>query len=191
MTPEAFRRYWEETYPACPPIGYRLRQTYELRWFRIHSLPASKRYAESEGEYREILRRHNTILTDLLGSDQPFVLVSTGSSETPTPALMQSEVTARYPTSQHFLSVHMDDDLGIGYWHFFRDELKWTPGMADAVLRQVAEAFASGVLFVNVARYSVYAPYDGGADIILPSVGDRDAMRHRYSGWLSAHPGGL
>ena len=51
MTAEAFQHYWTRTYPDCPPVGFRLRAAYQARWFRIHSLPASKRYAESEIEY--------------------------------------------------------------------------------------------------------------------------------------------
>ena len=36
---------------------------------RFHSLPGSQRYAESEEQYTEILRRHATILADLLSED--------------------------------------------------------------------------------------------------------------------------
>jgi hypothetical protein len=34
------------------------------RWGRFHSLPGSKRYAESEVEYAIVLDRYNTILDE-------------------------------------------------------------------------------------------------------------------------------
>lgn len=191
MTPEEFRRYWEATYPRCPPVSHLLRQTFEQRWLRIHALPASKRYAESEEEYREILRRHNTVLTDTLGDGQLFVLVSTGYSETPTPNAVRSEVARHDPKSRPFLSMSIEDGPTTMYWRFFMDVLRWEPGMADSLLRQVADDVVRNVLFVTGEGRSVYAPYDGGADLILPSALDRDAMRLRYAGWLSTHHLGL
>ncbi|WP_455550625.1 DUF3885 domain-containing protein [Actinomadura geliboluensis] len=34
-------------------------------------------------------------------------------------------------------------------------------------------------------------PYDGGADVIAPTVQDRDALRRGHADWLSARPSGL
>jgi hypothetical protein len=191
MTPEAFRHYWMRTYPDCPPAGFRLRTKYQAQWFRIHSLPESKRYAENESEYQEILRRQNAVLTDTLGNGQPFVLVSAGYSDAPTPVEMWPAVAAHYSTSHHFLTVHMNDASLAAYWHYFIHEAKWTPGLVDAVLRQVADDEIRNILFVSMQCQSIFAPYDGGADIILPFTPDRDAMRCRYAEWLSAHPLGL
>lgn len=191
MTPEEFRQYWEATYPAGPPVGYRLRQAYRERWLRIHTLPAAKRYAQSASEDQEILRRHNTVLTDLMGRGRTFVLVTTGYAETAPPTMQPPEVAAHYPSSQHFLSSRMEDDFIPPYWHFFMDVLLWEPRMTDPLLRQIAADVVHNVLFVSMERQSVYAPYDGGADIILPSASERAVLRHRYTDWLSAHPQGL
>ncbi len=191
MTPEEFRQYWETTYPTCPPVGYVLRQRYSERWLRIHTLPASKRYAESEPEYHDILRRHNTVLTDTLGCGRTFVLVTTGYADSAIPASRPLEVAGHDLSSRHVLSIRMEDDVIPPYWHFFMDALHWEPGMGDPLLRQIADDMVRNVLFVSVERQCVYAPYDGGADIILPSASDRDALRHRYIDWLSAHPLGL
>jgi hypothetical protein len=191
MTPEEFRRYWQTTYPACPPVGYKLRQAYGMRWFRIHSLPGSKRYAQNDGDYQEILRRQNTVLSDVLGRDQPFVLVTTGFEETPSHSLQQPTAVELCPASQPFLSVRLEDDAAAWPWHFFMNELVWKPGMADTLLLRVADEVVANVLFVSVAHHRVFAAYDGGAEIILPTTRDRDDMRHRYGDWLSSHPLGL
>jgi hypothetical protein len=196
MSPAAFHDYWTQTYPDCSPVGFRLRTACQSRWLRIHSLPASKRYAETESEYQEILRRQNVVLTDSLGDTQPFVLVSTGYSEAPAGAEVWPAVAALYPTSRHFLTIRINynyviDDSANWHWYFFMYEAVWTPGLFDTILRQVADDEAGNILFVSVLRHSVFAPYDGGADIILPSTSERDAMRHRYAGWLPASPSGL
>lgn len=36
----------------------------------------------------------------------------------------------------------------------------------------------------------LYCPYDGGADVLLPSAVERDALKERHADWLSSHPGG-
>lgn len=195
MTPNEFRQYWTTVYPQCPPVAYRLRQAYAARWVRFHTLPESKRYAETEEEYQEILRRHNILLTEVLGDGQPVVLVTTGYSETARPVCPQAEVLERYPESHHVLSLPMNNDLGDDdtpmYWHTFIGTLVWMAGLADPLVRQVADDTVRNVLFVSTEHQRVYAPYDGGADIILPSATERDALRRRHSEWLSVHPLGL
>lgn len=59
---------WEGRWPMASPLGYELRVAYAEQWVRFHSLPESKRYAESDDEYAEILRRHRTVLRELHGS---------------------------------------------------------------------------------------------------------------------------
>ncbi|SDC53275.1 hypothetical protein SAMN05216410_1847 [Sanguibacter gelidistatuariae] len=57
---------WERSWPGTQPVGYLLKSTHEARWVRFHSLPESKRYAELPEEHEEILRRHRTVLAELL-----------------------------------------------------------------------------------------------------------------------------
>jgi hypothetical protein len=191
VTPDTFREYWNTTYPKCLPLGYRLRDAYDSRWFRIHTLPNSKRYAESEEEYREILYRHNSVLTEVLGDGEPVILVATTYSETPTPGAVMPELAWQYPGLQPFLTEPNDEDNCAGYWHGFMTALSWRSGMADTLLQQVADEVIDYVLFVSMAHEIVYHPYDGGADVILPSPSDRDTLRDRYTSWLSSHPLGL
>lgn len=41
---------WQQHWPSCPPVGYKLRGPYRDVWVRFHSLLESKRYAEDESE---------------------------------------------------------------------------------------------------------------------------------------------
>src|SRR5690242_3897509 len=125
MTPAEFNDYWQQVYPNSPPIGYLLRQEYEDRWFRIHTLPESKRYPETEAEYQEILRRHNLLLDDLLGEQGEFVLITTGYSETTNPAPPYPEHLSVISHHENFLTSPMPKDHEEdeqAYWHFYMSE---------------------------------------------------------------------
>ncbi|MDJ1503014.1 DUF3885 domain-containing protein [Xanthocytophaga agilis] len=67
MTKEQFTIFWSSTFPDTLPISHYFKYDYSDRWFRIHSLPESKRYADNEEEWNILLHRQNTIISDLLG----------------------------------------------------------------------------------------------------------------------------
>jgi hypothetical protein len=110
VTPDAFRHYWEATYPVTPPVGYALREKYPKRWFRIHTLPESERYADNEEGYKEILRRHNILLTDVIGGGRSFVLVLAGYSETPRAVPSDAWLQEHYPDSQPFATIQVNSN---------------------------------------------------------------------------------
>ena len=60
------------------------------RWVRFHSLPGSKRYADDEEEYAELMCRHLAVLAELLslegGDRSRELLVVTASRSGPRPA---------------------------------------------------------------------------------------------------------
>ncbi|MEV0456725.1 DUF3885 domain-containing protein [Catellatospora methionotrophica] len=62
--PQALNGLWEQQWPECPPVAYLLGSRYPDRWVRFHTLPGSKRYPENEDEYRTVLNRHYTVLTN-------------------------------------------------------------------------------------------------------------------------------
>jgi hypothetical protein len=62
-----FAALWRGWFPDVPPVGHLLRDAYPERWLRVHSLPGSKRYAGTDAEWGELLRRMNAVATDVLG----------------------------------------------------------------------------------------------------------------------------
>lgn len=88
---------WDRCFPNCEPIGHHLRVAFAARWVRFHSLPGSKRYAENDAEYAEVLTRHNTILGELTHCGEKVVLVTTGYSESPVPSRSHPAVVAFDP----------------------------------------------------------------------------------------------
>ena len=75
MTTE-LEKGWNENFPDFPLIPSELKNHFQDRWLRIHSLPESKRHPENADEYVEILRRHNLILTDLFGRSHQYFLIT-------------------------------------------------------------------------------------------------------------------
>jgi hypothetical protein len=186
-----FQRYWAEEYPASPPIGFALREKYSDKWFRIHSLPGSKRYPESDGETREVLDRHNAVLDALLGTDGAFVLLTTGYSDEPTPALpllLRMDSTLNLSSTFAFTAT---SDTGSPYWHFFVTALNWHRGCLDAVLAQVATDAVADVLVIGQEQKCVYHPYDGGGDIIVRNDEARTVLKQMFSAWLPPRADGL
>ena len=59
---------WESEWGQTPPIAFRLRSLYPDRWVRFHSLPGSKRYAETDAERAEVVSRHHAVLAALVPS---------------------------------------------------------------------------------------------------------------------------
>jgi hypothetical protein len=186
-----FQKYWLTEYPACPPIGFLLREKYRDRWFRIHSLPRSKRYPENDAEMQEMLHRHNAVLDALLRPHNDFVLLTTGYSDEPPPVmpqLLQTDSTLRGSSGFAF---SVTSDTGSPYWHFFVAPLNWQRGCLDSVLAQVAADTIADTLVIGVEQNCIYHPYDGGGDIFVRNEAARTALKPMFSAWLSPRADGM
>jgi hypothetical protein len=187
LDPETFALFWTRSYPEASPLGHELRTAYPDRWLRIHNLPQSKRWPDTPGECQELLARQNTVATDLLGPSEPCWLIGyeyTGSATLPPDHAMASLLG-----STPILSLPGEDPESPGT-SLFGGEVEWLPGRFDSLLLAVAQDRLQA-LWVARDSGAVFAPYDGGADLIYPTEWQRDAARARYEPWLSAHPEGL
>lgn len=191
MTSEDFQRYWEQHYPGCPPIGHYLREAYADKWFRIHSLPNSKRYPETGEEYREVLRRHNALLLDLVGKGAPYVLITTGYSESPKPVQSYHQLSFLVSDSRVLYTIpkhELEGDAEPYYWHFFMSNRTWSEPSEDELLKLIADNVVANVLMVGLEPNCIYHPYDDGADVFVASTSIRDQKKEKYARWLSNHP---
>ncbi|WP_454325416.1 DUF3885 domain-containing protein [Streptomyces ambofaciens] len=48
-----------------------------------------------------------------------------------------------------------------------------------------------GVFVTDTELHRIHSPYDGGADVVLATPGERDRLRDRHVDWLSGRPSGL
>jgi hypothetical protein len=175
-----------------PPIGYICRQALQDRWLRIHSLPESKRYPEDEAEFRELLQRHNEVATAVLGEGSQCVLFAVSYDEQPGPADMSDlpcvDGSAVLQVPQ--LSFRPSDELVPLWARVAAIVMSWRRGALDPLLREVAED-RTRVIVANLGLGTAYAPYDGGADLILGSAEAVGPAKAAWRPWLSERADGL
>jgi hypothetical protein len=193
MTPGQFKVYWNKNYPDSYPIDYELKSLFNNRWFRIHSLPDSKRYAENDNENKIILGRQNRLITDLFQSDDFYIVIGLYNWDLSSPS------TDDYFDLDEFQKIdtlvlhkirpdqYQDDEV---YYEIYMKPNKWKSDKFNDLLTNIAD---SGVraMFVNSTKNITVVPYDGGMDIILPDTKTRDDFKIKYKDWLSSREDGL
>jgi len=197
MTSEQFNTFWALNFANTIPIQHYFRNDYSDRWFRIHSLPESKRYADKEEEWCILLDRQNKIITDLLGNDSKFIFVAGDySSEgyTELHPLQEVNSIARI----HFVMLDPIDlnklspdeyEIGQFYKPMFSEQI-WQPNKFDSILKDIADDHLRA-FFISVDKKLIIAPYDGGIDFILKDTKTRNVYKQKYSEWLSQREDGL
>ena len=184
-------RLWELRWPGCLPLADQLRVSCAERWFRIHSLPASKRYAETHEERTEILLRHRAVLESLGVDEQtPLITVTTEYSRQSEIEARSTEQDAVQPGAWKWLAIPGSEDIDEpGWWQLFVAETR-VSGL-DGLLHLVADDGCRGVLLLPTDLSWIVHPYDGGADVIVQTPAERDVLRARFSDWLSTREDGL
>ena len=194
LMPHNIRDYWSSQYPECDPIPYVLRDMYQSRWVRFHSLPQSKRYAENDSEYQTILDRHNQVLQSLALPNELLTFTSTGYSETET-AVRAPQLAELDPSAEHWHTIAKheinNDPEFPKFWHSFAAPYRWTPRVFDSLLLLVADDIVANTMILSTTGHWVYHPYDGGADVILHTTAKRDRLKAQFSSWLSTRSNGL
>jgi hypothetical protein len=192
---EKFKQNWDQSFPNAPLIWFLFRDIFKARWFRIHSLPESKRYAENQAEMSIILDRQNHLLTDLFGDDSKIFLVTgdylwsgIASDQSIDERLNDYQFTRLDDINLHLINAE-DYDKGDLYSPFFA-EISWKVGQHDELLKSIAED-QEQAFFVCFDKKIIAAPYDGGMDLILRDGSTRDFYRKKYQDWLSNSENGL
>lgn len=197
MTAQEFLSFWELTYPGTYPIGFTFRHQLHDRWFRIHSLPESKRYATEAEEWAILLNRQNALLTDLLNEGGPMLLI-TGkyiieSFEDLNPIEEEANLKEFQFTSagqvdlhQHVPQYYDEGQICIPRY----SEQQWQPHRFDKVLMDVADGKYSA-FFVSIQNQCIVSPYDGGVDVILKDASTMEFYKFKYKAWLSDREDGL
>jgi len=197
MTKEEFQTFWLTTYPKTKPIPHLFKEDYSDRWFRIHSLPESKRYAETAEEWNLLLSRHNQIITDLLGNNAQVLLV-TGEynwGESRTTYITDEEIVFR---PYHFIRIDNIDLFQLNSEDYYEHEIYrpafsetiWNAVQHDNLLKEIATDNIRA-FFISQDKGIIVAPYDGGIDFILKDSDQRDHYKNKYKEWLSFREDGL
>lgn len=167
-----------------------MRGIYSTRWTRIHSLPESKRYPETEDEKEEILRRHLQVASYTLGHTSASYLSLSLFNDYPISNYEQFswfrgfEIRERIKTLE---SADEPDDFLISHI----SEIEWNESDWKALILDVAKDRTPHTLFVSKKNGRVYAPYDGGADIFLENEDEIHKFESVFTDWISPHEHGL
>ncbi|MCX5584853.1 hypothetical protein ACFV0H_13730 [Streptomyces erythrochromogenes] len=189
---ERLTRLWQSHRPPGPLLPHELKRVHAHRWVRFHSLPESKRYAEDEAEYAILLDRYNTVLDELFAGGEAYV-VTTDWADPSEPTNYSARRAALHPEGTLWTTLDDTDDPDPAFhtrWYFYADRRPWERGCLDPLLRAVADDALPGIFVTDPGLTRIHHPYDGGADVILPTGGERDRLREQHSAWLSAHPSG-
>jgi hypothetical protein len=183
-----FFSLWEQSYGTVPPLNWKLKDRLPDRWLRVHTLPDSKRYASTESESAEIAARQVTTAKALFEDDAPVWLVTWryfppwGASE-----LAQESEEVGVPLVEGGILPGDADGETIAV---LVARLRWSVS-ASATLRRAIADDQERAMWVHERTLEVFAPYDGGVDLIFSSVERRDQCRQRFSAWRSARSDGL
>jgi hypothetical protein len=193
-----FQTYWAEHFAETPPINHLFKHLLKEKWLRIHSLPESKRYAETDEEWAELFERQHVLFQDLMPPNELFYMLLGlyGQGEKiydesifeaydffKTLTFNELEKVDLYETSGDWY------DEGMFYTPCFA-EVKNNPHDFNAILRAIANDEIR-VFFLNPNHNCIIAPYDGGVDLILK---DKETMlfyKEKYKNWRSEREDGL
>lgn len=193
MKENEFISYWNNEYPESLPINHELKWIYKKRWFRIHSLPESKRYAETEDEYNIILKRQNQLIDDLIGKESEIVICF---------GLYTNDITNEnyreitdFGEFQKVITIDLqkerpeeyEDEM---YFDIFVKIENWKRDNRNEILKAVADDEIRA-MFICESKKCIIAPYDGGVDLILESTELRDRLKLKYKEWLSDREDGM
>lgn len=174
---------WTTSFPNCEPIAHQLREVFNHRWIRFHSLPNGKRYPESEAEYQTLLHRFNAIVNEVAQPGEGVVLLVTEFSDAPVPAKAPPD----WPGSAWWRTAEVDG----GFWHVYGARVASDVQRFGRLLRRVADCVTGNVMICHSECDWVVHPYDGGVDAILRLSASRDRLRERFKDWLSPRDDGL
>lgn len=184
-----FEAFWRVYFPETLPLGYILRERLNERWVRFHSLPQSKQYAENDDERSVILHRANTIAASILGEKEPCWLVTCRYDDAKTSALLESDPS--FELDYAFQHIEREPgELDDIVFTFYSATTRWRANKFDPVVTAIAEEREQN-LWVSSHNPTVFAPYDGGFDLIMPTREEASILQEQFKDWKSVHPSGL
>jgi hypothetical protein len=194
MTKEEFNTCWTIAYPKTIPISHSFKHDHSDRWFRIHSLPESKRYAESDEEWSILLTRQNEIINDLFSDNEKVCLVTGEYNRCERTIFITDEVYNPYNfvllDKIAMFEINPDEYDKEDFYRPAFAETTWTLNSHDNLLKAIAND-KTRAFFVSFDKNILVAPYDGGVDFILKDNHMRDNFKEKYKLWLSEREDGL
>lgn len=181
--------YWTTCFANATPLAHLLRGQCGDRWVRFHSLPQSKRYAETEEEWATLLHRHNSVLGQLCSNGRTLQVLTSNWSATSEPDGPPEELRALSLAAEVWRSLPMheseEDETDPWFLHVFHSPVVWQPGALDDIIRLVADDVLRNVMILDPTDTWLLHPYDGGMDVIARSQEQRARISRDLASWRS------
>ena len=189
------RQEWKREFGTLLPQAGQLRERLSERWCRIHSLPDSKRYPENAAEREQLLRRQLAVANDVLGPAAPcFAYCCRYARKEGEPSRESVAGLSGVAFAELWRAT---EPTGLGEDPGAADTvavlgavIDWNPSLMRPVLLAIAED-QDRLLFLSQTTHRIFAPYDGGVDVILRDGREVEQFRQRFAPWLSPRPDGL
>jgi hypothetical protein len=178
MTKEEFQPFWAENYPETLPINYLFKHKLNRRWLRIHSLPESKRYAQTKEESDALLHRQNSIIDDLIEQNVEINVVVNFIK-------IDSFLFRMFNFTN--LGVLVDSEAETVFQSFIF-ETTWETNGLNPMLLEIADDNLRAFI---IGEDCLIAPYDGGMDLIFKDEPTKYFYQRKYKNWLSAREDGM
>ena len=167
---------------TCYPVPWLMREHRQDWWFRIHSLPESKRYPTTTAEWAILMQRHNELADAVLVPDSSCRLLYSQLAVAPFPSEKLPGIGWK-----PFRSVGEGEDR-VDSW---TASVVWRYDTFSDIIRMKADDQIAYVAFHSLRTDALYCPYDGGADVFSLNRRLLNTLRSRFSAWRSSHPLGL
>ncbi|OTG81607.1 hypothetical protein [Acinetobacter sp. ANC 4648] len=189
---KTFEQLWHFYFPNKVPARNLIYHYFKKSFIRFHSLPQSKRYAESVKEYNLLLTRQNQIITDCFGMDTSIFIVTTKHfyhiNGHPLFNIQKSLQYNLIPTLAINLHLAVPDyyndasDKDLFIMPFYVKTI-WQPNIHNDLLTKIADDKTSA-LFISFEKNIIVAPYDGGIDFIIQDKYLKQHLKEKYKDWL-------
>jgi hypothetical protein len=181
-----FEGWLREHFGATPPVGHCLRTDHRKRWLRLHSLPESKRYAEDDVERAEVRRRAWAAASEVLLTSSPVWLVTCLFGTDPDHSRLDEVPSLVFDRAGRYEHALIDEPL-VAY----AAQTTWPHDGFDQLIDAIAGDAVRAVWF-SQASGEVFAPYDGGIDLVVESPKRAETLRRVFpSDWFSKRADGL
>lgn len=160
-----------------------MRKTHPELWFRVHSLPGSKRYPENKSDWDTLITRHRALSDAVLRDGSPCRIHYTLFIDEGVPSELPSSLVwnAALPKT-------IEDDEKL---FTYTAESKWNFDTFLSLIKLRAEDHLGWITFHSLDTDSIYSPYDGGADVFSPNTAFLSEIKNKFGKWKSTHPDGL
>jgi hypothetical protein len=182
-----FNEAWQRHRSGLRPIGNLLHHDRAEHWIRFHSLPLSKRFADTQSEQQILLARQNVLAAEVLG-EAPCWLVQSQWVTPPTTidvadSLDKFRVSREYGL-HHAFQFMAEETL----WNVHAGLTHWADRQFDTLLLEIADEQVAPTLWMSSANGAIFAPYDGGVDLFLSDQSMVGSLKEAHPDWLPRSP---